>query len=104
MVNGKDAACTVRHEGVHMTTLRVPQSSELSSDDHAILERVAKRMGQTVEGLLRPGIFGVQTHWPAWLEANFEHSLATYLFRGTLPPLAKEAMHVAVSVTNNCEY
>ena len=87
-----------------MTTLRAPQLSEFSTDDQATLERVAKRMGQTVDGLLRPGIFGVQAHWPAWLEANFDHSLATYLFRGTLPPLVKEAMHVAVSVTNNCEY
>jgi alkylhydroperoxidase family enzyme len=53
---------------------------------------------------MRPGIFGVQVHWPGWLEANFEHSLATYLLHGTLPPLAKEAMHVAVSMTNHCEY
>lgn len=67
-------------------------------------ERLAKRMGQAVDDLLQPHIFGVQTHWPAWLEANFQHSLATYMFRGTIPPLAKEAMHVAVSMTNHCEY
>lgn len=78
--------------------------SDLSPEDRGTLERVAKRMGQSVEALLRPGVFGVQAHWPAWLEANFEHALATYLFRGVLPPLAKEAMHVAVSVTNKCEY
>jgi len=87
-----------------MTTLRAPQMADLSLEDQATLERIATRMGQSPEALLRPGIFGVQTHWPAWLEANFEHSLATYLFRGTLSPLAKEAMHVGVSVTNNCEY
>jgi alkylhydroperoxidase family enzyme len=87
-----------------MTTLRAPQSADLSEQDRATLERVAKRMGQTVDTLLRPGIFGVQAHWPEWLEANFEHSLATYLFRGAVPPLAKEAMHVGVSVTNNCDY
>jgi alkylhydroperoxidase family enzyme len=87
-----------------MTTLRAPQLADLSPEDQATLERIAKRMGQSPEALLRPGIFGVQTHWPAWLEANVEHSLATYLFRGSLPPLAKEAMHVGVSVTNNCEY
>ena len=45
-----------------------------------------------------------KAHWPAWLEANVDHTLATYLARGTLPPLAKEAMHVAVSMTNHCEY
>ena len=87
-----------------MTTLRAPQLADLSPEDRATLERVARRLGQTPEALLQPGIFGVQTHWPAWLEANFEHSLATYLFRGALPPLAKEAMHVGVSVTNNCDY
>lgn len=87
-----------------MTTLRAPQLSELSPEDQAVLERIAKRMGQSAAALLRPGIFGVQTHWPAWLEANFDHSLATYLFRGSIPALAKEAMHVGVSVTNNCEY
>ena len=87
-----------------MTTLRAPQLSDMSAEDRATLEGIARRMGQSADALLRPGIFGVQTHWPAWLEANFEHSLATYLSRGSLPPLAKEAMHVGVSVTNNCEY
>jgi hypothetical protein len=87
-----------------MTTLRAPQLADFSPEDRETLERIAKRMGQPVESLLQPGIFGVQTHWPAWLEANFDHSLATYLHRGTIPPLAKEAMHVGVSVTNNCDY
>ena len=87
-----------------MTTLRAPRLEDCSPDDRARLEALAKRMGQTTDQLLRPHIFGVQAHWPAWLEANFEHSLATYLHRGVLPPLAKEAMHVAVSMTNHCEY
>ena len=87
-----------------MTTLRTPQLADFSDEDRAILERVAKRMGLSAEQLLRQGIFGVQTHWPAWLEANFDHSLATYMRPGVLPPLVKEAMHVAVSMTNHCEY
>lgn len=87
-----------------MTTLRAPQLSDFSADDQAALERVAKRTAQTVEGLLRPGVIGVQAHWPAWLELNFDHSRATYMSHGILPPLAKEAMHVAVSMTNNCDY
>jgi hypothetical protein len=87
-----------------MTTLRTPQLSDLSSDDQAALERVARRMGRSAADLLRPGIFGVQAHWPAWLDANVDHSLATYWFHGSLPPLAKEAMHVAVSMTNRCDY
>jgi alkylhydroperoxidase family enzyme len=87
-----------------MTTLRAPQLGALSAEDRQTLERVARRMGRAPEGLLRPGIFGVQSHWPAWLEANFEHSLVTYLHHGTLPPIAREAMHVAVSMTNHCDY
>lgn len=87
-----------------MTTLRTPQWSDFSSDDQAALERVARRMGRSTADLLRPGIFGVQAHWPAWLEANVDHSLATYWLHGSLPPLAKEAMHVAVSMTNHCDY
>lgn len=87
-----------------MTTLRTPELSDFSTDEHATLERVAKRMGQKPEDLLRPGIFGVQTHWPAWLEANFDHTLASYRFHGVLPPLAKEAMHVTISMTNRCDF
>ncbi len=87
-----------------MTTLRAPQLRDFSPDDRAILERVAKRMGRSIEELLHPGIFGVQAHWPAWLEANFDHSLATYMRTGALPQIAKEAMHAAVSMTNKCEY
>jgi alkylhydroperoxidase family enzyme len=87
-----------------MTTLHQPQLSDFSSDDRATLERVAKRMGQTPEQLLRPGIFGVQAHWPAWLEANYVQTLYGYRMHGVLPPLAKEAMHVAISMTNRCNF
>ena len=87
-----------------MTTLRAPQLADFSPEDRAILERIATRMGRPVEHVLQPSIFGVQAHWPAWLEANFDHSLATYTRPGTLPSLAKEAMHTAVSMTNMCEY
>ena len=87
-----------------MTTLRTRQLSDLLPDDQAILERVAKRMGQRPEDVLRPGIFGVQAHWPAWLEANYMQTLYGYRMQGVLPPLAKEAMHVAVSMTNRCNF
>ncbi len=87
-----------------MTTLRTRQLADLSPDDQAILERVAKRMGQRLEDVLRPGIFGVQAHWPAWLEANYEQTLQGYRMHGVLPQLAKEAMHVAVSMTNRCNF
>jgi hypothetical protein len=87
-----------------MTTLRLPKLAEMPAGDRDTLERLARRMGVPVEGLLQAEIFAAQTHWPAWLEANFDHALASYLFPGTLPVIAKEAMHVAVSMTNHCEY
>ena len=87
-----------------MTTLRTPKLSDFSPQDQATLERIASRIGTQAELMLKPGIFGVQTHWPDWLEANMDHASATYLGKGELPQLAKEAMHVAVSMTNHCEY
>jgi hypothetical protein len=87
-----------------MTTLRTPLLTDFSPEERAVLERVAARMGRSVEELLLPGIFGVQAHWPAWLEANFDHSVASYMRVGALPQLAKEAMHAAVSMTNKCDY
>ncbi len=87
-----------------MTTLRVPKMADFSPDDREILNRVAKRMGRSAEEMLHPGVFGVQAHWPAWLEANFDFSLATYMRPGVLPQIAKEAMHVAVSTANHCDY
>lgn len=87
-----------------MTTLRIPDFSEFSADDQAILERIAKRMGQKPGDLLRPGIFGVQAHWPAWMEANLDQSVTNFRMQGVLPSLAKEAMHVAVSMANRCNF
>ena len=87
-----------------MTTLRNPDLSEMAAEDRAILERVAKQTGQRAEDLLKPGIFGVQAHWPAWLEANHQHTRFSYRLQGVLPQLAKEAMHVAVSMANHCNY
>ena len=42
--------------------------------------------------------------WAAWLEANHQHTRFSYRLQGVLPQLAKEAMHVAVSMTNHCNY
>lgn len=87
-----------------MTTLHTPRLSDFSPEDQATIERVAKRMGQKPDELLRPGIFGVQAHWPAWMEANLDETLASYRLPGVLPSLAKEAMHVAVSMANHCSF
>lgn len=87
-----------------MTTLHTPQLSDFSEEDRTILERVAKRMGRTPAALLEPSIMGVQAHWPAWLEANHLETNQSYRTQGKLPPIAKEAIHVAVSMTNHCSY
>lgn len=87
-----------------MPTLRTLNVADLSNEERAVLERLAARTGRSLEQLLAPGVFGVQTHWPAWLDANLDHSLATYYGRGSLSQLAKEAMHVGVSMVNHCEY
>ena len=87
-----------------MTTLRAPRFADFPEEERAVLERVARRMGQSPEELLSTGIWGVQAHWPAWLEANQEEARYAYRWQGSLPRLAKEAIHVAVSMTNNCDY
>jgi len=87
-----------------MTTLKTPRPEDFSPEDWTILERTAKRMGQKPEQLLTSSIFGVQTHWPAWLEANADQARHSYQLQGKLPRITKEAMHVAVSMTNPCTY
>jgi alkylhydroperoxidase family enzyme len=87
-----------------MTTLHTPRLTDFSLEDRAILERMAKRMGRTPEAVLEPSIMGVQTHWPAWLEANHAETSQSYRIQGKLTPIAKEAIHVAVSITNHCSY
>ena len=85
-----------------MPTLRFPVLHELSPEDREILERLAKRRGTTVENLSE--IWKAQAHWPALLEANIRESSAAFLATGLLPPLTKQAMHVAVSMSNACEF
>jgi hypothetical protein len=87
-----------------MTTLKAPRLSDFPAAEQALLERVAKRMGRTPDELLRAGIFGVQAYWPAWLEANVDQTIASYRLHGVLPSIAKEAMHVAVSMANHCSF
>ncbi len=85
-----------------MPTLRFPRWDDLSTSDREVLERVAKRRGTTVEGLGE--VWKAQAHWPPLLEANIRESSAAFLGTGTLPTLTKQAMHVAVSMSNACDY
>jgi hypothetical protein len=85
-----------------MPTLRFPRPEELSAEDRAVLERVAKRRGTTVETLSE--IWRAQAHWPALLEANVSESMQAFMQIGRLPMLTKQAMHVAVSMANACDF
>lgn len=85
-----------------MPTLRFPRLEDLSAEDRAVLERVAKRRGMTVETLSE--IWKAQAHWPALVEANINESVAAFMQIGRLPMLTKQAMHVAVSMANACDF
>jgi hypothetical protein len=83
-------------------TLRFVRPDDLSPADREILERVAKRRGTTVDRLSE--IWKAQAHWPPLLEANIRESSAAFLGMGRLPELTKQAMHVAVSMSNACDF
>lgn len=85
-----------------MPTLRFPRPEDLTSEDRLILERVAKRRGTTIEKLSE--IWKAQAHWPALLEANLSESAQAFMQIGRLPMLTKQAMHVAVSMSNACDF
>lgn len=85
-----------------MPTLRFPRLEDLSAEDREVLERAAKRRGTTVERLSE--IWKAQAHWPPLLEANIRESSAAFLGMGRLPMLTKQAMHVAVSMSNACDF
>ncbi len=74
----------------------------MSPEDRAILERVARRRGTTIENL--SAIWQAQAHWPALVEANLQESVQAFMRIGRLPMLTKQAMHVAVSMTNACDF
>ncbi len=85
-----------------MPTLRFPRVDELSPEDRAVLERLAKRRGTTIDGLGE--IWKAQAHWPALVETNMAESAQAFMQIGRLPALTKQAMHVAVSMANGCDY
>ncbi len=85
-----------------MPTLRFVRAADLQPEDLAVLERVAKRRGTTVEKLSE--IWKAQAHWPALVEANIDESMQALMQIGRLPMLTKQAMHVAVSMANACDF
>ena len=88
----------------NLPTLHDPVMTDFSQEEQAILAKIAQRQGRSAEELLQPTIAGVQAHWPAWLETNHLETNQSYRLQGRLPQLAKEAIHVAVSMTNNCHH
>jgi hypothetical protein len=74
----------------------------MSPEDRATLERVARRRGTTVGNL--SAIWQAQAHWPALVEANLQETVQAFMRVGRLPMLTKQAMHVAVSMTNACDF
>lgn len=84
-----------------MPTLRFRRFDEIPPEDQEHVTFLRARMRGQHE---ITGIFGAQAHWPAYMASNHKQALASYQFQGVLPQLAKEAMHVAVSMTNGCDF
>jgi hypothetical protein len=85
-----------------MPTLRFVRPEDLNAEERAVLERIAKRRGTTIDGLSE--IWKAQAHWPALVEANMNESVQAFMQIARLPMLTKQAMHVAVSMSNACDF
>ena len=84
-----------------MPTLRFRRLDEIPPEDQEYVAFLRARM-RGREHI--DGIWGAQAHWLPYMAANHKQALSSYQFQGVLPQLAKEAMHVAVSMSNACEY
>jgi predicted sugar kinase len=83
-------------------TLRFVNTEELPPEEREILERLAKRRGTTIEKLSE--IWLAQAHWPALVEANINEAAQAFMQIARLPMVTKQAMHVAVSMSNGCDF
>jgi hypothetical protein len=84
-----------------MPTLRFRRFDEIPPEDqpHVAFLRARMRGKEEIDG-----IFGAQAHWLEYMGANHKQSMASYQFQGVLPQITKEAMHVAVSMSNGCDF
>ena len=86
-----------------MPMLRFRRFDEIPPEDqeHVAFLRARMRGREDIDG-----IWGHRrtAHWLQYMAANHKQALSSYQFQGVLPQLAKEAMHVAVSMANACEY
>jgi len=85
-----------------MPTLCFVRPEDLNPEERAVPERIAKRRGTTIDGLSE--IWKAQAHWPALVEANLNESVQAFMQIARLPMLTKQAMHVAVSMSNACDF
>lgn len=85
-----------------MTTLKLPAGDDLPDEDRSILEAVARRLGAPPDQL--SDVWRAQMHWPRYLEANHRQVVSGFRLQGAIPTLTKEAMHVAVSMANKCDF
>lgn len=84
-----------------MSTLRFRRFDEIPPEEQEHVAFLRSRMRGREE---IDGIWGAQAHWLPYMAANHKQALSSYQMQGVLPQLAKEAMHVAVSMSNSCEY
>src|SRR5260370_27449187 len=83
-----------------MPTLRFRRFDEIPPEDQEHVAFLRARMPGRED---INGIFGAQAHWPAYIAANHNQALASYQFQAGLPQLAKEALHLALSMPSGSD-
>ena len=86
-----------------MPTIHLLADSEVPEAARELIERIKKREKRVFGIDTLSNIWRSMTHHPEYMQANWERSRAT-MQRGDVPPLIKEMVSSAVSVTNACEY
>jgi alkylhydroperoxidase family enzyme len=86
-----------------MPTIRLAREGDASGRLREIFDVIVRRE-EKVFGIRRvSNVWLSMAHFPEYLEANWQCSRAI-MQRGSLPPLDKELVAVAVSTINVCHY
>ena len=86
-----------------MSTIRILNEDEVPEAARELVKRIKTREKRVFGIDALSNIWGSMTYYPEYMKANWERSRAT-MQRGDVPPLTKEMVASAVSVTNSCEY
>ena len=86
-----------------MSTIRMLPDGEVPEAARPLVERIKKREKRVFGIDTLSNVWRSMTHHPEYMHANWERSRAT-MQRGDVPPLIKEMVASAVSITNACEY